>query len=127
MSTKLFVYGTLRRGGKLHMHMRGARYIKDIDIHFYKLVMHPHQWFPAMVRAPVHSTVKGEVYEVDDDMLERLKIVEGHPHLFKLTEVGVSDLSLGTVYAFVAEHPQYYTDEVKKIPKGDWNDFELNR
>jgi len=86
---KVFVYGTLRAGGALHAHMKGAdlvcsaggvRGFAMFDLGFYPAV-EPREW--------LRTVVVGEVYEVDAAHLARLDRVEGVPHLYQRTLVDV--------------------------------------
>jgi gamma-glutamylcyclotransferase (GGCT)/AIG2-like uncharacterized protein YtfP len=77
---RVFVYGTLRRG-ESHAHlMQGARYLGPhvteprytlCDLHDY----------PAAVSWGV-TAIRGEVYEVDDDLLRRLDAYEEFPSVY---------------------------------------------
>jgi len=120
MSLKLFTYGSLMSGGRLDRYLKNSKFIKNMDVYFHKLVTMNGSWYPAMIRSYASSIVKGELYEVNEDTLEALKIIEGHPNLFELKTVGVQDKDIRGVLAFVGVHDQFYSDKAITVPKGDW-------
>lgn len=75
----VFVYGTLKRGGVLHHHMKGGRFLGNDVVENCTLYML--EWYPAVVHGT--SQVHGEVYEVDDLLLSLLDEVEGEGSLYK--------------------------------------------
>jgi gamma-glutamylcyclotransferase (GGCT)/AIG2-like uncharacterized protein YtfP len=102
---KVFVYGTLRAGGALHSHMKGADLVCTVgavrgfamfDLGPYPAV-EPREW--------LRTVVVGEVYEVDAAHLARLDRVEGVPRLYqrRLVDVVVGGGSDGddTVEAYI--------------------------
>lgn len=79
---KLFVYGTLKKGGYNHHLLKDAKFLGEATI-FGKL--YSMGSFPAMKEdGEQTSAVHGEVYEVDG--FTKLDRLEGHPHLYKRTE-----------------------------------------
>jgi gamma-glutamylcyclotransferase (GGCT)/AIG2-like uncharacterized protein YtfP len=75
--TRLFVYGTLKRGGENHVHLTGQRFVGNAatppGFTLYGL-----NGFPGMVRAAdAPAGVTGELWEVDADCLRTLDILEG--------------------------------------------------
>lgn len=72
---KLFVYGTLKRGGRLNCWLSGCPFVGEArTVRGYTLVSLG--VFPAMVRRPGGGGVTGEIYEVDGATLEWLDLVE---------------------------------------------------
>lgn len=78
MKTKLFVYGTLKRGGSNHGWMRGQTFLGEgrtqPDYRMFDL-----GGYPGLVRVEPGQgvAVTGEVWEVDEDGLRRLDVLEG--------------------------------------------------
>jgi len=108
----VFVYGTLKRGHGNHRLLQGCRIWKakaeGIDLHDGRA-------FPFAKRGS-HVT-HGELYEVPDDVLERLDHLEGHPHFYRRerTTILVGDKQ---VNAWI-----YLCPEAKKHPlieSGEW-------
>ena len=86
---RLFVYGSLKRGCRNHAHMRGAIYRGEaITAPGYLLYLVGH--YPALVVAG-EGTVKGELYEVTDEHLERLDVFEGHPDSYRRVSIVLAD------------------------------------
>jgi len=83
--TKVFVYGTLRRGQPCELestHGRGEtceyRGRATIPGRIYSLSDN----FPALVEGE-DGTVVGEVYRISNRVLERLDAYEGYPHFYQ--------------------------------------------
>src|SRR4051812_9691216 len=78
--TLLFVYGTLKRGGRNHRLLADQRFVaKVVTVSGFAVVdLGP---FPGMVREG-GSGVRGELYEVSDCCLDELDDFEGVPDLF---------------------------------------------
>lgn len=87
---KVAVYGTLKKGGRLHMHMQSieASFIEDAVLKDHQ--MYNLGWFPAIIEKE-GSKINVEVYDVDENGLRRLDGIEGYPHLYqrKDTEHGL--------------------------------------
>jgi gamma-glutamylaminecyclotransferase len=75
--TRVFVYGTLKRGGSNHGFLDGQRYVGDART-TPGVVLYAVADYPGMVRsADGTGIVTGEVWEVDDACLQRLDALEG--------------------------------------------------
>ncbi len=74
--TRIFVYGTLKRGQPNHGHLRGQRFVSAASTRpEYRL--HDLGGYPGMVRAEQHGvSVEGEVWDVDEACLHDLDVVE---------------------------------------------------
>lgn len=73
---KIFVYGTLKRGGSLHHHMAGAVFLgAALTRPAYRLFRI--DWYPALVEVPVEGqAIHGEVWHVEPARLRILDDVE---------------------------------------------------
>ena len=87
----VFVYGTLKRGFRLHDHMEGARFLAAGVLHGHR--MHKITWYPAICADPEYR-VYGELFEVDDAILEVLDEVEDRGILYERHLKTVDVLSL---------------------------------
>lgn len=90
--TKVFVYGTLKRGHGNNRLLEGSRFVGEA-----RTVRHLHmrQWagggFPYLIddAGPDRRQCAGEVYEVDVATLARLDILEGVPHHYQRRPLSV--------------------------------------
>ena len=87
MGTRLFLYGTLKRGGANHGQMAGQRFLGAARTApgwgLYDLGE-----YPGMVRDAADAAgVSGELWEVDDAALARLDAFEGVPEKLYTREV----------------------------------------
>ena len=82
--TRLFLYGTLKRGCKNHRHLAGQAFLGEArtapGFLLYRL-----DGYPGMVEDPAgRGGVTGELWSVDDDALARLDCFEGvHEGLYR--------------------------------------------
>lgn len=75
--TRVFVYGTLKRGQPNHGHLRGQRFVGEArtgpGVTLFSLGD-----YPGMIRDPYDTAgVTGELWEVDEKCLARLDELEG--------------------------------------------------
>lgn len=80
-SVQLFVYGSLKRDGQHHEELRGARFVAEArTVPGFRLVtleLGPAS-YSALVRAPGSpSMVRGELFEVPEELLPALDAFEG--------------------------------------------------
>lgn len=72
---RIFVYGTLKRGYRLHHHLAGQTFVGEArTVPAYRLFRI--DWFPALVDAREGQAIEGEVWEVDAAGLIELDDVE---------------------------------------------------
>jgi gamma-glutamylcyclotransferase (GGCT)/AIG2-like uncharacterized protein YtfP len=71
---RVFVYGTLRRGGSNHFRMEGALFITTATVRgrLYRV-----DWYPGLIPDASGDAIRGEVYQTSHDLLERLDAFEG--------------------------------------------------
>ena len=75
--TRVFVYGTLKRGGGNHALLAGQQYLGSARTPP-GFTLHSLGDYPGMVRSPGDTTgVAGEVWAVDDACLKKLDELEG--------------------------------------------------
>jgi len=74
--TRLFVYGTLKRGGCNHHYMAGQQFVSEaVTQPGYRL--YDLGGYPGMVEAEGELSIEGELWDVDDECKARLDILEG--------------------------------------------------
>jgi gamma-glutamylcyclotransferase (GGCT)/AIG2-like uncharacterized protein YtfP len=95
----LFVYGTLKRGGRRHGLLAGQLSRGEARTRpLYAL--HHLGSYPGLVAATgAGQVVRGELYEIDCALLGRLDRVEGAPELFDLGSVELED-GVGPAWAY---------------------------
>lgn len=82
---RVLVYGTLKRGGRLHHEMQPARFVEPRSVE--GLVLLDTGWdYPAAV--PGEGVVHGEVHEVPEATLAVLDRVEGCPEHYVRVRFG---------------------------------------
>jgi len=112
---KLFVYGTLKKGFRLHYFLNRSKFVgnkelKEFDM--YKIDFNG-LTFPYVI--PGKGTIKGEVYEVSKKVFEKIKRME--------SEGGLKPVKIDDIYLFVAD--EKYVRRLKeltveKIKDGIW-------
>jgi gamma-glutamylaminecyclotransferase len=116
----VFVYGSLKQGFQLHGIIERCEFIGQYKTRpDFKLVsLGP---FPALLDAKDGIEVTGEVYRVDDDILNYLDVVEGvHRGMYVRKPIDVHD-QLGheiTVWAYVAGTAGRHA--YREVPTGVW-------
>jgi gamma-glutamylaminecyclotransferase len=70
----------------------------------------------------------GELYAIDDGILERLDVLEGHPELYRRAVRPLSDGRAAWLYEIV--HGTSVGDRLRhapRVPGGDWRDWLARR
>jgi len=113
MRHRVFVYGTLRKGGLYHSLLADADFLGEIrttkDFKLLNLGA-----YPAMV--PGHMAVLGELYEVPDALLADLDRLEGAPTLYYRAVIELADGS--NALAYLLTNPGLRV--APTIESGDW-------
>jgi len=114
----LWVYGTLKRRGRLHGAMHGAAFIGCCrTMPGYRLLNLG--IYPGLVRIPSSSEadrVSGELFSVPVSILEHLDEVEGAPGLFSREPVGL-DHARGVAQAYFHQGSR---TGFPSVPGGEW-------
>ena len=89
MSTRLFVYGTLKRGYSRAGCLQGQAFLGNAEtVPGYRL--YDNGSYPAMTLSESSSVVTGELWEVNAGCLAELDQIEGVPTLYQRTIVKLS-------------------------------------
>jgi gamma-glutamylcyclotransferase (GGCT)/AIG2-like uncharacterized protein YtfP len=116
----VFVYGTLRRGGAGAMSVRfpNAKFIAGAKVSgsLYDLGA-----YPGLLQNESNALVIGEVYEVDDELLNELDDFEASSnYLRKQVETSLGNhKSICWTYE---PNPEFYSPRAL-IPSGDWIEY----
>lgn len=115
------VYGTLRKGGRIHdQYMTGATYVDSGIVPGYRML--DLRRGPGAVIGEADQRIVAEVYEVDDRHLARLDRCEGHPTFYRRTPVPFhgSDGTKPTVDLYVWQRVRRDMESGLVIDSGDW-------
>jgi gamma-glutamylcyclotransferase (GGCT)/AIG2-like uncharacterized protein YtfP len=115
----VFVYGTLLSGEPNHDRLRGARLLASTrtEPRYTLLSLGP---YPALVEGG-DTSVTGEVYDVDDDLLRALDRFEGVPSLYRRVPIRLLGGSVAQGYALAREASR--SKKHRLIPSGDWREY----
>jgi len=80
MPIRVFVYGSLKRGGCYHQFLRDARYLGD-HVCAPKYTMLDLGRYPGVIEKGA-TAIQGEVYAIDGSTLARLDQLEEHPAVY---------------------------------------------
>src|SRR6185369_458569 len=114
---KIFAYGTLKKGGILHKHMEGAKFIKKKKISGYVLYLAPDETYPLLYfTGKKKDIVVGEMWKITKAIKRRLDKHEDGYVLKKLLKLPIMT---------------YYTDfdikhECKRIHKNHKGKYEFD-
>jgi gamma-glutamylcyclotransferase (GGCT)/AIG2-like uncharacterized protein YtfP len=118
----VFVYGTLRKGGSNHFRMAGARFLTTGTLagRMYRI-----DWYPGIVLDESGDEIRGEVYEVDPELLAALDVFEGvsagagEGCEYRRVQTRVVATDSRILTAWVWEWLGM-TDESQRLTDGDW-------
>jgi gamma-glutamylaminecyclotransferase len=117
--TLLFVYGTLKRGGSKSRLMGNSKYVGSASVAPGKTLF-TNGNYPMMVESAEGNGVDGEIFEVDERTLASLDRFEGHPNLFKRSQVDINALDGQAkadpmdVHAYVFQRPVSHYEHLGK-------------
>lgn len=114
---KVAVYGSLLTGLSNHGYLRNSTKLKDDTVRGFDLYALTH--FPGI--RPGKGEVKIEVYEVDQQTLNALDGLEGHPHFYKREQVITT--SGEEVWIYVIQRDM---SKNRLVESGDWKAYYLN-
>lgn len=107
---RLFVYGTLRKGGLAADYLQGQKLLQQ-GLRLKGFAMYDAGWYPFVVPAGPASLVMGDVYEVEESLMSALDAYEGEGYVQHLLEE--EDLLL---YMKADKN----TEGFSRVEEGDW-------
>lgn len=112
----VFVYGTLRTGYNNHFYLETSKWIDHAKTkEKYSMF---ESGIPFVYKELDLTTITGEVYEVSDDVLYWLDMLEGHPNVYKREEVKIQ---LGFNKEIITAWLYFYPEKVGQIiESGDY-------
>jgi len=118
MTHKVFVYGTLKEGQSNHRLLNRSLFTgRDAA----PGILYTGPAFPMAIEIgsltgdPVVPMINGELYEVDDNTLENLDRLEGHPDFYERKEVTLESGQIAWIYYWQGE-----IERLRFIPQGEW-------
>ncbi|MCL2354487.1 MAG: gamma-glutamylcyclotransferase, partial [Oscillospiraceae bacterium] len=115
----VFVYGSLKKGYWNDHHLEGANFYGQGMLQGYSL--YHVSTFPGMVKSEDEAeTVYGEVYEVDEEILRNLDILESEGVMYKRCEVPINLRGGKTVNAGTYTWLDDITPDMKKVVNNNW-------
>jgi gamma-glutamylcyclotransferase (GGCT)/AIG2-like uncharacterized protein YtfP len=116
----VFVYGTLRSGGAraMSIRFRNSKFIADAKVGG---TLYDLGTYPAILLNESNSLVIGEVYEVDDEILNKLDDIEASSNYWRKQV----EISLGThrrVCWIYEPSTEFYSPHAI-IKSGDWIEY----
>ena len=109
---RLFVYGTLRRGGSNHALLRGARYLGDLATPPLFRLYDFGDWPGAMQGGEL--SIKGEVYSISPRILGRVDLLEDYPRLYTRQPI---DTPWGPAWVYLLQRRPL---RARVLANGDW-------
>lgn len=102
----VFVYGTLKRGGRNHAQMSGGRFVGPARTQS-GWALHDLGSYPGMVPAPdAPEGIVGELWEISDPLLAKLDRFEGvHEGLYRRETLALAEPTGTTAFAYVYLRP----------------------
>lgn len=114
-SLPVFVYGTMRRGQRLHQVLARATPLglarTAAAYNLFDL-----EAFPAMTEGG-STTVTGELWQADKGTMMVIDAIEGHPEFFVRQEIELADGR--SAFAWLL-HPGRRDWAIRRIESGDW-------
>jgi gamma-glutamylaminecyclotransferase len=114
MTTKVFVYGTLKKGFSNHSIIMTSPFVKEAATKP-EFTMITLGGFPGIL-ANGNTSIIGEVYEVSEFTLDRLDKLEGHPNWYRRTPITLLDGDEVETYIYLHKER---TQEI--IDSGFWD------
>lgn len=115
MTHRVFVYGSLKQGFHNNRVLGNAEFCGSTKTDYARYSMLDLGAFPAVIKSGDHR-ISGEVYEVDDDGLERLDFLEGNGSLYLREQVALCDGTEAWCYFFLTDNRSCdHYDEVAPV------------
>ncbi|GAB6074453.1 gamma-glutamylcyclotransferase family protein [Nautilia lithotrophica] len=113
---KIFVYGSLKTNKNLHFYLKNAKFLGYAKTaKRYPLIISKSGWYPYLLNCPGKGFfVKGEIYEIDYNLLKRLDRLEEVPHYYKrkLINVKFNGKTIKAYTYFYAKNKKYLNKDL---------------
>lgn len=114
---KIFAYGTLKKDGILHKHMKGAKFLRKKKLSGYVLYLAPDETYPLLYfTGDKKDVVVGELWKIDKSIK---KTLDKHEEGYMLKKLMKSPV--------MTYYPNFDIKHLcKKIPKNEHGKYEFN-
>jgi len=85
----IFVYGTLKKNKGNHLLLETSKFLKEITTSP-KYILYIISGLPVLALGK--DKVKGELYEIDEIVLSKLDMLEGHPSLYVRKNINIPNI-----------------------------------
>lgn len=109
----VFVYGTLKDGYCNHRLLKDCSYVPAIAM---KVDLYAGHDYPFAKKGD--GIVFGELYEVDDNIIKKIDMLEGHPNYYRRELIDVFDDKYNLKQAWIYLYPD--ADKYPLIPTGEF-------
>jgi len=119
--TNVIVYGTLKRNGRFSDYLRGQKYVKQVNLSGFNMYDSGYG-FPFVVEGKETDVIYGELYEVNDEVLniiDQVENVEGGLYSRINLEETYPSIKVPT-YLYVSKLSHFDSD-AQEIPYGYWS------
>ena len=110
----IFVYGSLRRGMRMHQLLAKADYLGLTCTTAQYTLYHSGSWPAAVTGGGI--AIRGELYEVSKNKMLEIDNYEGHPRLFRRTRIVLAGSQVAFMWIYVCNVDSLW----EIIPTGDW-------
>lgn len=102
----------------------GAEYVSRDETTSTRFKMQDLGPFPGVVEksSGTGTTIKGELYRVDDQTLARLDMLEGVPTLYQRQRIRLQSGKLAYMYLYQRGCSSWSNRQTAEISSGDWRD-----
>lgn len=128
---KIFVYGSLKRGFGNHRILENSMFVGSTETVQHNFCMHPlHGSFPAVTIGPDDSyAIMGELYEVDNQTLNHIDMLESNGSLYTRQLVTVyngTEIVEAWIYLMPENNKLVAASTVQRYDRYVHTDFEQN-
>jgi len=121
---KIFVYGTLMKGYGNNALLKDAKFVgKGISLNKYCMLA---SGIPFVNPNEPVSNIKGEVYELNDEQLERADRLEGHPNWYYRSPIKVM-MENGDIITAEIYFNETDRSGLSVIKNGDYRSYRMER
>lgn len=115
--TKVFTYGTLKKGFGNHYLLKDSSFLGEVKT-LPEFTMISLGGFPGILTGG-HTSISGEVYEVNTETLAKLDRLEGHPTWYRRTPITLLNDEKVETYIYLKSNPSP-SQRFPIVESGEW-------